>query len=135
VGEKMVTMNERQDFNSVKPAALTLSNWGFAFVALWVSGAIALGLFIYLSRSLTSPLVLVAFGVAMVGMICAFVCGEWGKKQLVKERDRGYTTATLGMFDLEQRDPKSGRVIREAGEPRPTREERRRRLEAARAFR
>lgn len=95
------------------------------------SMAIPFGLSIYIIRDFLHPVVLALLAIFVAAAIVAIVSFMVGLGQVAKEHRAGYTTSPSGWFEFDQVDPRTGVVIRQAGEPKLSRQESRLRRERA----
>jgi len=112
------------------------SMWRLYMAALALGGVAAIvsvGALFVLVRTQDSPRVVPLVLVIFVAFIASFLVAHWASKQKDRECAAGYTTSGLGYPNLEQVDQATGLIVRSAGEPLLTRQERLTRVRAFKA--
>lgn len=114
------------------PSAYALFKGILISLILWVFGGVAVGVSIFVTRDPVSPPVLIALAISALAIASTFILARITTAKREKENAAGYTSSPISMFDFPEMDTKSGKIIREANEPRLAKTERKRRLLAAR---
>ena len=107
---------------------------GLTFAAITAVGAVLGALTILFTGVLFENPWLVAFwGTASASLMLGFIMIFVMDKQMKREFSQGYTTSRIGYPHLEQVDEGTGLIVRAAGEPLLTGQERRARVRAFKA--
>lgn len=110
-----------------RPTVIGLLRSFVMLIFTWLGLSIVFTISVLATRRVVDNPIALGALVGILGVFVAmFLCGEFVGKQLKKEAAAGYTTSPFTQIHLPEVDPRSQLIIREAGEPRLSRGQRRR---------
>ena len=113
-------------------SAYALFKFILASLVTWASTAILFAVLVIATRNPLSIPVIIDLIVAVFAIASTFILARVTTRKREMENEAGYTSSPISMFEYPEMDVKSGKIIREANEPKLSPQERKSRLRAAR---